>query len=53
MISHPFRIGFVLVNPVTVEYTLRLRKFSNTPRMYVCAHACVRACIHVGMYVCM
>ena len=31
IISHPFCIGFVQVNPVIVQYTLHLQKFSKTP----------------------
>ena len=33
MTGNPFRICFIQVNPVVVEYTLRLQKFSNTPRI--------------------
>ena len=33
MISHPFCIDFVQVNPVIVEYTLCLQKFLNTPHI--------------------
>ena len=33
MISHPFRIGLAQVNTVIVEYTVRLQKFSNSPRI--------------------
>ena len=31
MISQPFRVGFVQVNFVFVQYTFRLRNFSNAP----------------------
>ena len=35
MISPSFPTGFVLVNTVIVEYTLRLQKFWNTPHIFV------------------
>ena len=35
IIGEPVRTGFIHVHYAVFEYTVRLQKFSNTPRTYV------------------